>query len=251
MWCDAGTAPTAAASRSVTSAASRARARENHLRRNARLRDSRPVGPLRGFPLQPLNRDRRRPMAGRCQALRHRAALHLPGLRPEGCGCRAKLPLGKRGRAGPRFRYRPDASMPWRRLSGHRRNRSSPAQPTTKTLRHTLAPGVAWPNMTPFLIGVRWESSARAARFRFCCRPVRRCKDATAVDREPSAKPTLQRSRLRGLRKSLLHTSLLHTIGVDAVSMAGSPQVRGPDFGACIACIVHAVCGIRGVRGIR
>jgi hypothetical protein len=45
---------------------------------------------------------------------------------------------------------------------------------------------------------------------RFCCRPDRRCKDATAVDRERSAKPTLQRSPLRGLHKSLLHVLTSH-----------------------------------------
>jgi hypothetical protein len=56
---------------------------KDHLRRNARRWRSRPPDLLLGFPVRPLDRDQRRPMAGWRSALGHRAAVHLPRPRPE------------------------------------------------------------------------------------------------------------------------------------------------------------------------
>jgi hypothetical protein len=56
----------------------------------------------------------------------------------------------------PHNDYRAGFIVGFQAIAGTRRAIPSiPAQPTTKTLWQTLAPGVAWPNMTPFLMGVR------------------------------------------------------------------------------------------------
>ena len=70
---------------------------ENHLRRNARQRRPQYADLLPRPSLQSPCRDQRRRLGRRCQAVEHRAALHLHTLRPEGAEIRPKFPEARRG----------------------------------------------------------------------------------------------------------------------------------------------------------
>jgi len=142
--------------------ASSAHARENHLRRNARLG-------IRGLLVYCAISVAA--IGPRSAATDGRAVPRLSDIeprficqvwRPEGCGCPANYQWEKEpGRAA--VPVSPDALMLGVGFQAIAQP-VIPAQPTTKTLWHTLAPGVAWPNITPFLIGARrgFERSGRS-----------------------------------------------------------------------------------------